>query len=537
MSDEFGKNYDNDTSENKPHWFSQNLFRFMIFFSFVWCAVIIIYITKFFGWNNLFLMMPDEFGIFLAGISLPLAIMWLVMSFIDREQNFKQEAKFLRSYMQQLVYPEAGGNETAKALGGAIQQQVRELRETAKLATQKTEMIKSELGAKLDDFANILQVLDNYSSKNIAELGNAVKGLMSSFDQVSSKAYQATKDFNQCSADFSKIGEYFQERVDTIVEKLSPTVHDIKDSVNTIQNIAEQSLPKIMQDTQQTAEFFTKTMGFATKQIEENSLTSQERIISLTQDLQKLGEQLENVSVQSAQYFEKTGDKLRAVIIEMTSNAERILTNVHNSGTVFLQQSADLTSATDNTLNHVSSAILEISSALNNFNAQSSDIISNSKNFNATLQQQIEMLTRQAEKANQEFVALEEKYRNAKVDTFLKDAAVIISKLNNLSVDINAALNSDNQEKLWKKYYEGDTNIFIRTLTKTMNRDQMLKIKQEYEQNQEFRSMVNNYMQEFESLVNQARACEKSNILLSLISGGDIGKIYYIMASVLDKLN
>ena len=537
MSDDFYKTYENDSLENNHHWFSQNMFRLMVFLSLVWCAIIIIYITKFFGWNNLFLMMPDEFGVFLAGISLPLPIMWLVMSFIDREQNFKQEAKFLRSYMQQLVYPENGGGETAKALSSAIQQQVRELQETAKLATQKTEMIKSELGAKLNDFANVLQVLDNYSSKNILELSSAVKSLMSSFDQVTAKAYQSTKDFNQCSTDFSKIVEYFEERVNSVVEKLSPSVHDIKDSVNTIQLISEQSLPKVLQDTHQTAEFFAKTINLANKKVEESSLSSQERIISLTQDIQKLGEQLENATAQSAQYFEKTGDKLRSVIIEMTSNAERILTNVHNSGTVFLQQSANLTSATDNTLNHVSSAILEISSALNNFNAQSSEIISNSKNFNAALQQQIEMLTKQAEKANQEFVALEEKYRNAKVDTFLKDAAVIISKLSNISVDINAVLNNENQAKLWKKYYEGDSNIFIRTLTKSINREQALRIKQEYEQNPEFRSMVNNYMQEFESLVNQARACEKSNILLSLISGGDIGKIYYIMASVLDKMN
>lgn len=537
MSDEYFKNYENDPVENKHHWFSKNIFRLMVVLSLVWCAIIIIYITKFFGWNNLFLMMPDEFGVFLAGISLPLPIMWLVMSFIDREQNFKQEAKFLRSYMQQLVYPESGSNETAKALSSAIQEQVKELQETARFAAQKTEMIKSELGVKLNDFANVLQVLDNYSSKNILELSSAVKGLMTSFDQVTAKAYQATKDFNQCSTDFSKIGEYFEERVNSIIEKLSPTVHDIKDSVNTIQNLSEQSLPKVLQDTHQTAEFFAKTINLANKKVEESTLVSQERIISLTQDMQKLGEQLDNATAQSAQYFEKTGDKLRAVIIEMTSNAERILSNVHNSGTIFLQQSADLTSATDNTLNHVSSAILEISSALNNFNAQSADIISNSKNFNAALQQQIEMLTSQAEKANQEFITLEEKYRSAKVDTFLKDAAVIISKLNNLSVDINAALNNDNQEKLWKKYYEGDTNIFIRSLIKSMNRDQVLKIKQEYEQNAEFRTMVNNYMQEFESLVNQARACEKSNILLSLISGGDIGKIYYIMASALDKLN
>ena len=96
MSDDFYKTYENDSIENNHHWFSQNMFRLMVFLSLVWCAIIIIYITKFFGWNNLFLMMPDEFGGFLAGVTLPLAVIWVVMAYIDRGTSFKQEAKFLR---------------------------------------------------------------------------------------------------------------------------------------------------------------------------------------------------------------------------------------------------------------------------------------------------------------------------------------------------------------------------------------------------------------------------------------------------------
>lgn len=67
----------------------------MIWVSAAWFAVVLIYITQFFGWSNLFLMMPDEFGGFLAGITLPLAIIWVVMAYIDRGTSFKQEAKFL----------------------------------------------------------------------------------------------------------------------------------------------------------------------------------------------------------------------------------------------------------------------------------------------------------------------------------------------------------------------------------------------------------------------------------------------------------
>ena len=529
--------YNPPVPEEPQPWFSKNMFRLMVSLSITWCAIILIYITKFFGWDNLFLMMPNEFAVFLAGITLPLPIIWLALSFIDREQNFKQEAKFLRSYIHQLVYPDSSSSETSGALSDAIRLQVLELQETVKLATQKTEGLKNELGAKLNEFANILQVLDNYSSKSIGELTNGIKTLTANFDNVRAKAYQATKDFNQCGADFSKIGDYLQTKVTDMSKQLAPSVEDIKNSVTALQELSDKSFPQMVQSTKQAADYFAQTLNASAQKLEDSNSSAQQKVEVLTQNLQKLSQQIEQAAGLSSQYFEKSGDKLRAVIIEMTSNAERILNNIHNSGTVFLQQSADLTSATDNTLNHVSSAILEISSALNNFNAQGADIVANSKNFNAALQQQIDILAHQAQKANQEFLSLEEKYRKAKVDTFLRDATTIITKLDNLSVDINAVMGDESQEKLWKRYYEGDTGIFLRTLNKNITKHQALQIKEEYEQNPDFRELINNYMKEFENLVAQARACEKSNILLSLISGGDIGKIYYVLAHALEKLN
>ena len=70
-----------------------------------------------------------------------------------------------------------------------------------------------------------------------------------------------------------------------------------------------------------------------------------------------------------------------------------------------------------------------------------------------------------------------------------------------------------------------------------MTRKQVIAIKEEFEKNSEFRKIVTSYMSEFENLINKARSCEKSSVLLSVISGADIGKIYYIIARALDKLN
>ena len=48
--------------EENTSWLTNNLHRLMIWVSAAWFAVVLIYITQFFGWSNLFLMMPDEFG-------------------------------------------------------------------------------------------------------------------------------------------------------------------------------------------------------------------------------------------------------------------------------------------------------------------------------------------------------------------------------------------------------------------------------------------------------------------------------------------
>ena len=52
--------------ENENSWLGSNLYRLMLVVTVVWFAIVLIYITQFFGWSNLFLMMPDEFGGFLA---------------------------------------------------------------------------------------------------------------------------------------------------------------------------------------------------------------------------------------------------------------------------------------------------------------------------------------------------------------------------------------------------------------------------------------------------------------------------------------
>ena len=74
-------------------------------------------------------------------------------------------------------------------------------------------------------------------------------------------------------------------------------------------------------------------------------------------------------------------------------------------------------------------------------------------------------------------------------------------------------------------------------MVKNLNRKQIVKIRDEYEKNTDFRKIADSYISDFESLMTAARNAEKPEILLAMLSNTDVGKIYYVIARALDRIN
>lgn len=245
--------------EEKESWLNNNLHKLMIGVSVVWFAIVLIYITQFFGWSNLFLMMPDEFGGFLAGVTLPLAIIWVVMAYIDRGSSFKQEAKFLRAYMNQLVYPEDGAPQTAKAMADAIRSQVVELQQVSKLAHEQTSKIKDAIKENVDDFAKLVETLDNYSSKTIVELSDGVKFLMANFENILNKAENSSQSLAKINQEFIEGGNGIQLSLSDLFANMSPRLKELRETADLLKNINMTSAEDILQANENLKSFAEKT--------------------------------------------------------------------------------------------------------------------------------------------------------------------------------------------------------------------------------------------------------------------------------------
>ena len=294
---------------------------------------------------------------------------------------------------------------------------------------------------------------------------------------------------------------------------------------------------KISEDTKQLVECFNTVLNDTSVQLSNRANMAYDKVKGLGENLKTLSLQMDEASKMTTTNFENSGNKLRAAITEIASNAERISNDIRSSGEVFLKQSGVLVAAGDDTLKKVTDVMNVLNDSSSEFALKGDELIKKTVAFSDVIGKQIKTITDTTQKAERNISDLESRYENVQLDTFLKDASYIIEKLETTAVDINRIFNPDTEEEIWKKYYNGDTSAFVRYLAKNMTKQQVLEIRKLYEKNMDFRNMVNKYLSDFDVLLTRAKTNERAGILLSVITGADIGKIYYILARALDKLN
>lgn len=370
----------------------------------------------------------------------------------------------------------------------------------------------------------------NKSSKNtIKNIEQVNMSLSQSVDDLAAGVNASTAKLNGVMKDYDKhIADF-----NTITAEASTGVFEINNL------IGEQSdkMIKISEDTKQLVECFNTVLNDTSIQLSNRANMAFEKVKGLGENLKLLSTQIEEETKISSMHLEKSGSILRSSISEIAANAERISNDIRSSGEVFLKQSGVLVAATDDTVKKVTDVMGILDASAEKFTTHGDEMIKKSINFNEVINKQLKTLLDTTQKTDSKLTDMEKRYENITVDSFLKDASNIIEQLETISVDINRIFNPSTEEELWKKYYNGDTAAFVRHLAKTMTKQQVLSIRGKFEKDLDFRNLVTHYLAEFETLITRARNNERSGILLSVISGADIGKVYYILAKSLDKIN
>lgn len=679
--------------EDTESWFANSLHRFIIVFSVLWFGIVAVYISKFFGWDKLFSMLPNEFSGFMAGITLPLAIVWVIMAFIDRGSNFKNETRMLRASLNQMIFPDSNGNEAAKLIANAIKDQVAELKETTRDVCAQSDVIKRDLTERVTDLKELAEALDKYSSQTMQQLNTEIQKLVENFGFVADKASSTTADFRvntlQMREDSEKLVNLMTpmvnemvmaaERVKEVVNVNNENIAKAQDQLNQYSESSQLAIGKMIESWATRGENLEKTYLRTSENCEElfrrldsgishieNSIKEQKQVVETQSGLieknsayldNKLGEYGRLISLEVEAMVERS-NTLEHNVQEQIKGIRSVSEQVHGAfaqlGEEVLQKRKTLENESQQLVNNVKTTVSSLSEEMqrvqefygkaqlknnevnqiftvisqnlhemensltrnvSDFSNRASDVFSRFDEVNQRVSTNMGKLIERADNMSKqskvntellmsqdEFVAktmnelkqlslniaelnknlsktgndigttlakyeqkmsgfdklvaghldslhngyqktekqietFNQKIKAASIDTFMRNSADIMAELETMSIDINSMFNKDKDEELWKKYYEGDKAAFARYLTKHITKKQVAAIQKEYQNKSEFRILADKYMEDFESLVGLARESERAGTLLALISGSDIGKVYYIMAKALGKVD
>lgn len=686
-------NFTNEANEETESWLSSGLHRFIIAFSVMWFGIVAVYVSKFYGWDNLFSITPNEFIAFLTTTTLPLAIMWVIMAYIDRGNSFRKETQMLRESLNQVIFPDSNGSEATKMIADAIKAQVADLKEATRDVCAQSDVIKRELTERVTELRELAEALDKYSSQTMVEMNEEVGKLVENFNTITDKASSATADFRVNTLQMREDSEKLVNIVTPMVNEMVTAAERVKEVVNVNnENIAKaqeqlnqysnssqltiggmiqaweekgESLQKAFLRTSENCEELFRRLDSGISHIE-NSIKEQKQVVETQSGLidknsafldNKLGEYGKLISLEVEAMVKRSGtleQNIQAQIRSMRETSEQIsaafgllgdnvqekrklletegtqiVNNIKNIITAFgeesrrmqdfytgaqakndtfgqavaqvtqnlniaeenmnknieafgqralsildkfseinqqvsgnlsrladsadqmtaqsktnagliAQQDASVNNAMDN-LKQITASIASTNKKLAQTGAEIGDTLqkyeSKINTFGKAVNEHLADLREGYEKTEKQVDEFNQKFKSASMDTFMRDSSDIINELEALSIDINAIFNkAAKDDDLWKKYYEGDHGAFVRYLSKNMTKKQVIAVKDNYENNQSFRILVDKYLSDFEALVAAARQNERAGTLLALISGSDIGKVYYILARALGKI-
>ncbi len=437
------------------------------------------------------------------------------------------------------------------------QKHKKNLEETSNLLKDSNARLEKTLLQTADNCEEIYKRLDT----GISHIENS----LNTHKQLAAEQ-SALLDKNSAYLD-GKLGEYgrlISMEVEAMIERSSSLDTNVKNQLNTL-NTARESIDKILNGANSSLEQksaraikniekiitgldgelsklneFIKKTESKNDEVQSTAEKITRKIGDISADLGKKVDDLQTRAVEAIDKFNEVSGVVQKNTSQLSETANVIVIKGKEGAKSLEKQKDDILLAVE-ALENVKKRVAEIGQALKKTSGDTDEIFTNYRqqigDFGSLISRQVELLNESQEQSEQRLFSLKRKYKELSVDNFIEESSGLIQSLENISVDINRLFNKNDDDDLWKKFYGGDHAVFARHVVKNLNRKQIVKIREEYEKNENFRQLTDRYIREFEELLEAARGCERPEILLSIFSNADVGKIYYVLARALDRLN
>jgi DNA repair exonuclease SbcCD ATPase subunit len=406
---------------------------------------------------------------------------------MEKITNYTRNSKVLLD--QQL----GGLSNTASAVGSQIR-----LAESSIDKQQATlERAVETLMQHTSNTEGFVKGISNEITTLTARLQNEIKGLI---EEMLGNLKQVSGMANETLAETGRATTAFSDSVSMMNGSIKTTVGEL-DDMNEKMAVQANGLVQMSQDVANHLEPLTKLMaGYR--------------------------EALPGINADS----EAMAEKVRGEIAAMDEKIKNLNATTNESVIGMADSSLRLEKLTEQSRQQMIELLSDYSSALEKMEKLKSDM----EIARAKSEQDAAAMRAEVARAEQERVAAY-RAREPKTETiadktpFMEKARGMIERLNEVSMDMTQALNSEIPDAIWDRYSAGDKGVFAKWFAKIISTADKKKFMHILKSDAEFRKTASEFMRGFHKMLLDARADDNSEAITATLLKTDLGRIYIML--------
>ncbi len=488
----------------RPAFWEKKGFMVASLFSTIWLAFIFDYVFYSGWWSGRYDLSPAEFVGSFCGLFLPIVVAFLISNYVDRSGQAAEGVDYWKNYLNEIIVSPEGTDYT-KSLTNALRVQIKEFRSVFAQVNKETLLVRDDLKQWVGDLSKIIKHVDTKTISSIREIANHVQNLTVMTEKANETTEETLKLFAGQVDSLAKVTEESRQKISAVSVSLQNQTSDVQDLAKAMETANNRTNESI-----KTAALIVQSMDKSGKNIEsviekyESDFTQQSQ--KLFTNLEKVLTVFKNQGVLLDNEVQQITNRIGVVEESLGSNADGMI----QKSSAVLKELAEMNKAIDETIAKVQKTVTGIKTDV--------DLIEST-------------IAGSVQKASTVFPTAKKQTQT----DLLQEATVILNHLQSFSVDMAHIFTPKSEDALWQKYYDGDKAVFMRHITKMISESQHKKIVEFYKQNEDFRLAVARYMSEFEGMTKKASESEESNLLMSVLIGSDVGRLYMVLADVLKK--
>ena len=366
----------------------------------VWVGLSAYYVHTNMGWGELLSQQPHILGGFFAGILAPLALIWMILAYVQRGSDIHMYADALRAELQAMIFPSESRSQVIHEDIEALCQQAAELSASSKTVLSSIHRARVGLRNEIRDFSGLSKKTEfhidrladglNERSTKLLELTDEIERRTTGLDAKTLSGAQAWDDAAQSilgkASDIESALKKGAEQILTAADKADKTTDSISDklqgsfdvltsSVNNVKSMTGSTVKAIM-DAGKIIEDNRQSLGGGAALLAEKATEITDRLNGTVSSIQDSVDQMASKAGNIEDRLSDRVNSLSGLLNGMDGKIDEIETMGTETANKLSEAMVSAVSGADNISSSVRRAIESLTKATTDAKAQAQDVMS-----------------------------------------------------------------------------------------------------------------------------------------------------------------